>query len=96
MLSLCLSQMQGRLRMNSQSSVLTMACQMKDDQMALEYLTSWDTAQHLPDGLVRLLIALSRESEATEIMERLLETIHETGQPLGADSAAELRMWGER
>ena len=91
-----LSQMHGRLRMQGRASVLSLACRSVDADMALEHLAMWDTWQELPDSLVGLLVALSRESRQPEVVERLLQTLHQTQQPVTQEVATEFRQWAER
>ena len=94
--SLCAVQMQGRLRMQGRASVLSLACRSMDADLALEHLATWDVWQQLPDSLVGLLVALSRESGRPEVVERLLQTLHKTQQPVSREVAMELRQWAER
>lgn len=95
--SLSLSdQMQGRLRVQSQSSVLSLACQTTDVELALEYLARWDVLQPVPETVVQSLAALSRESGRPDLMEKLLVVVRGTRQSLGEESATELRLWAER
>ena len=91
-----LSQMQGRLRMQGRASVLSLACRSMDADLALEHLATWDVWQQLPDSLVGLLVALSRQSGRPEVVERLLWTLHKTQQPVSQEVAMELRQWAER
>jgi pentatricopeptide repeat protein len=90
-----LQQMHGRLRMQGRASVLSLACRSVDADMALEHLAMWDTWQELPDSLVGLLVVLSRESRRPEVVERLLQTLHQTQQPVTQEVATEFRQWAE-
>jgi pentatricopeptide repeat protein len=86
-------QMQGRLRVQSQSSVLAMACSERDADLAVEFLASRQSPQPLPASLVRDLVALSRETGRPDLVEQLLGVVRETRQPLTGDGVAQLRLW---
>ena len=90
------SQMQGRLRVRSHAAVLSLACENRDVELALEYLRKWETAQPLPETLVQAVVAVSRETARPEVVEQVLRVLRETRQTLGPGSAAELRLWAER
>ena len=96
--SMCSShhQMEGRLRVQSLASVLSLACRLVDADLALEYLAMWDRTKSLPESLVGSLVALSRESGRMEVMESLLTVLRELQQPVGVESAAQFRLWAQR
>ena len=88
--------MDGRLRVQSQSSVLSVACRHGDVDLALQYLTKWTRGQPLPNTLVESLVALSRESQQPEIMETLLSVLGKTRQSVNEDSVREIIQWANR
>lgn len=96
--SLCFPhhQMEGRLRVQSLASVLSLACRLVDADLALEYLATWDRTKSLPEPLVGSLVALSRESGRMDVMDSLLAILRELRQPVGVDSAAQFRLWAQR
>ena len=88
--------MQGRLRVGSQSSVLAMACNERDADLAMEFLASRHSPQPLPDPLVGALVALSRESCRPDLVEQLLRVVRETRQPLTGECVTQLSLWADR
>lgn len=88
--------MEGRLRVQSLASVLSLACRLGDADVALEYLAMWDRTKSVPDPLVGSLVSLSRESGKMEVMDTLLAILRELRQPVGVDSAAQFRLWAQR
>lgn len=88
--------MQGRLRVQSQSSVLEMACRERDPDLAMEFLANRHSPQPLPDPLVEGLVALSCETARPGLVEQLLTVMRETHQPITADAVAQLRLWAHR
>ena len=90
------SQMQGRLRVQGQSSVLSLACREGDSELALEYLAGWGGGQPLSGSLVASLMALSRERQRSEVMEALLGVLARTRQSVDEEGVAEIRQWAER
>ena len=88
--------MDGRLRVQSQSSVLSVACRHGDVDLALQHLTKWTRGQPLPNTLVESLVALSRESQQPEIMETLLSVLGKTRQSVNEDSVREIIQWANR
>lgn len=89
-------QMEGRLRVQSLASVLSLACRLVDADLALEYLAMWDRTKSLPEPLVGSLVALSRESGRMDVIDSLLAILRELRQPVGVDSAAQFRLWAQR
>ena len=88
--------MKGRLRVQSQSSVLAMACRERDAGLAQEVLAGRQSTQPLPQALLQALLALSRESSQPQLMEQLLAVVRDTGQALSVESVAELTEWAKR
>ena len=91
-----MNQMKGRLRVQSQSSVLAMACRERDAGLAQEVLAGRQSTQPLPQALLQALLALSRESSQPQLMEQLLAVMRDTGQALSVESVAELTEWAKR
>ena len=89
-------QLQGRLRLQSQSSVLAMACREGDPGLAMEFLAGRRSAQPLADSLVELLVALSRQTQEPQLVEQLLSVVRETRQSLSEEGVAQLKLWAER